>query len=91
MMRYSVVVIRGEDHGFYVTVPLLPGCFSQGETVEEALDHAREAIAGHVAALRDLDEEIPLERDVPLLLTLDVNQELARESGKRTRQASRAK
>jgi predicted RNase H-like HicB family nuclease len=91
MMRYSVVVIRGEDHGYYVTVPLLPGCFSQGETVEEALEHAREAIAGHVAALRDLDEDIPLEREVPLLVTLDVNREPAGVSGKGTRQASRAK
>ena len=41
-----------EGPGYVVRVPGLPGCFTQGETVEEALENAREAIAGHVAALR---------------------------------------
>lgn len=72
-MHYSVVVIRGQEHGYYVTVPLLPGCFSQGETVNEALRNVREAIEGHVAALADLGEEIPPEQETPQLFTLEVH------------------
>jgi predicted RNase H-like HicB family nuclease len=41
-----------EGGGYVVRVPELPGCFTQGETAEDALENAREAIAGHVAALR---------------------------------------
>ena len=36
-MEYSVVVHRAEEGGFWVEVPALPGCYSQGESVEETL------------------------------------------------------
>ncbi len=47
------------EGGYSVRVPALPGCYTQGETVKEALDNAAEAIAGHIAALQDLGEPIP--------------------------------
>jgi predicted RNase H-like HicB family nuclease len=72
-MQFSVVVIPGDEHGYYVTVPLLPGWFSQGETVAEALTNVREAIEGHVAALAGLDEEIPQQRETPQLFTVEVH------------------
>jgi predicted RNase H-like HicB family nuclease len=37
-----------EDGGFWVECPALPGCSSQGDTVEEALDMINEAIKGHL-------------------------------------------
>ena len=37
-----------EDGGFWVECPALPGCASQGDTVEEALEMIRDAIAGHL-------------------------------------------
>lgn len=37
-----------EDGGFWVECPALPGCASQGETVEEALEMIKDAIAGHL-------------------------------------------
>jgi len=47
-------------------VPALPGCFSQGETVEEALKNVREAIEAHLQALCEEGQEIPGEGEVLL-------------------------
>lgn len=49
-MRFALA-IHEEDGKFGVTVPDLPGCFSAGDSMEEALDNAREAIDGHVELL----------------------------------------
>jgi predicted RNase H-like HicB family nuclease len=52
MARYSVVFLpEPEAGGFSVLVPALPGCLTQGETIEEALANAREAIGLHLRAL----------------------------------------
>ena len=48
-----------ENPGWVVTVPALPGCVTQGDTEEEALRNAEEAISGHVAALADIGAPIP--------------------------------
>jgi predicted RNase H-like HicB family nuclease len=41
-MRYTVILEREPDGGFVATVPLLPGCVSQGDTREEALRNIQE-------------------------------------------------
>jgi predicted RNase H-like HicB family nuclease len=41
-----------EDGGYVVECPSLPGCLSQGDTIEEALSMVRDAIRGHLAILR---------------------------------------
>ena len=43
-MKFIVVLEPAEEGGFNVSVPTLDGCFTQGETEEEALANAREAI-----------------------------------------------
>ena len=55
----QVILIPDEDGGFVVEVPSLPGCYSQGETVEEALANIREAIDLHIESMRARGEEIP--------------------------------
>lgn len=53
-MRFVVVLQPDEEVGGYnVSVPALPGCFAQGETVEEGLDRAKDAIVAY------LDGETP--------------------------------
>ncbi len=42
--QFSVVLHRADEGGFWVEVPALPGCVSQGETEAEALANIREAI-----------------------------------------------
>jgi len=44
-MKYPIAIEPGDaDHAFGVAVPDLPGCFSAGDTLDEAMDNAREAI-----------------------------------------------
>lgn len=61
MLRYTVVLEPEEDEagGYAVSVPALPGCFSQGRTVDEALSHIREAITLHLGAMRRDGEPFP--------------------------------
>ena len=44
---------------WWVSVPALPGCFTQGETQAEAMERAQDAISGHLAALGDIGAPIP--------------------------------
>jgi antitoxin HicB len=48
--KFNVVIEPGEDGWFVVTVPGLPGCITQGRTIEEATDNAREAIEAYLEA-----------------------------------------
>lgn len=61
MPGYTVVLETEKDGGLVVSVPALPGCFTQGDSHDEALRNAREAIAAYVEELRARGEEIPLE------------------------------
>ena len=59
--KFTVVVERDED-GFYIaSVPLLQGCYTQGETYEEALNNIKDAIKLHIEARQILGEPIPIE------------------------------
>lgn len=59
-LRFAIDVIPEEDgKGYYVVVPALPGCFSQGKTIEMAMKNAKAAIALHVRALKKNGESIP--------------------------------
>ncbi len=60
-MEYTVMVYPAEEGGYFTRVPLLPGCGSQGETIEEALQNTREAIECHLCALREDGQEVPTE------------------------------
>lgn len=72
-MRYMVLLAWDDEAGMYVdSVPTLPGCFTQGATAELALVRAREAVAGHVAALVETGEPVPVEASPPLLTTIAI-------------------
>lgn len=58
-MRYPVVVHKDPDSDYGVTVPDLPGCFSAGETLDEALTEVVEAIEAHLEGLLLDGEPIP--------------------------------
>ena len=61
-----MIIHKAEEGGYWAEVPALPGCFSQGETVEEALKNVIEAIEAHLQALREEGQEIPGEGEVLL-------------------------
>jgi predicted RNase H-like HicB family nuclease len=51
-MKYPVVLEPSKDGGFAVHVPSLPGCHTQGETVAEALENAKDAIQTYLLTMR---------------------------------------
>jgi predicted RNase H-like HicB family nuclease len=52
-MKYRVALQRSEE-GYSVSVPGLPGCWSQGATEEEALENIRDAIREYLAVAQEL-------------------------------------
>lgn len=72
--RYTVILEWDPDGpGTVVSVPELPGCFAQAETVPVSLAPAREAISGHIAALIEIGEPVPVEETPALLTLVEVN------------------
>ena len=45
-MKFKIVVHDAEEGGYWAEVPAIPGCATQGETMEELLQNVREAIEG---------------------------------------------
>jgi predicted RNase H-like HicB family nuclease len=65
-MKYKVALHRTEE-GISVSVPALPGCWSEGDTEEEALANIQDAIREYLAALEDRLEGAELrEVEVPV-------------------------
>ena len=71
--RYSVIVLPDpNDGGYSVHVPALPGCHTQGETLEDAIANAREAITGYLEGLAADGLPIPREREGAQAVALEV-------------------
>jgi predicted RNase H-like HicB family nuclease len=58
-MKYRVLIEQDEDGVYVAEVPSLPGCISQGQTREQAIENIREAIAGYLESLAAHDEPVP--------------------------------
>jgi len=63
-MKFKVLVHRAEEGGYWAEVPAIRGCFSQGETIDELLEHTKEAIQGCLIVLNE--RQIRLEKDTEL-------------------------
>lgn len=57
VQTYAVVIHEDPEGGFWGEVPALPGCYSQGDTIEELKDNIREAIVGVLEVLREQGQE----------------------------------
>lgn len=55
-MIFNVILEPDEDGGFSVTVPALDGCFTQGETEQEAIENAKEAILCYLEGLEKVNQ-----------------------------------
>lgn len=71
-VTYTVHIDPAEEGGFWAYVPALPGCFTQGETIEQVVAMAHEAVAGFVEALAKLGKPIPIEKTHPRHSTFNV-------------------
>ncbi len=59
MYDFKVILEPDETGGYVVTCPSLPGCYSQGETIDEALENIKEAILLCIEDLEANGENIP--------------------------------
>ena len=75
MSEYQYTIILHpdtEEGGYTVTVPALPGCVTQGETLEEAIAMAKDAIRLHVETLIAYGEPVPEEHEHPQAIIINV-------------------
>ncbi|MFO7774606.1 MAG: type II toxin-antitoxin system HicB family antitoxin [Candidatus Hydrogenedentota bacterium] len=64
-LTYTIVLEPAEEGGYNVSVPALPGCFTQGDTYEEALAMAEDAITLWLETLAADGQPIPQEESEP--------------------------
>ena len=55
-MRFNIILHPAEEGGFDVSVPALDGCFTQGDTEEEAVRNAEEAIICYIEGLEKVNQ-----------------------------------
>jgi len=69
VVKYKfTVVIEKDEHGYFAYCPELQGCYTQGETYEEALENIKDAIKLHVEDRLACGEEIPQAESVSLTI-----------------------
>jgi len=74
--RYVVVLTpttEEDEVGYTVTVPALPGCVTEGDTMDEALGNAREAISLYVGSLEARGLPVPPSDEVVTSIEVDVH------------------
>lgn len=62
VLNYRILLREEEEGGFTVLVPSLPGCVTFGETIDEAIKMAKEAIELYLESLYAHNEPIPSEK-----------------------------
>ena len=74
IFNYRVLLQKEPEGGYTVIVPILPGCVTYGETIEEAKKMAKDAISLYIESLTAHNEEIPIEDDVlEAMITIETN------------------
>ena len=61
-LTYNIQIERDEDGLYVVSVPALPGCFTQGRSFDEAIKMAQDAIVGFIKVLEKRGKRVPVER-----------------------------
>ena len=59
--KYRILIEKDENDIYIASCPALQGCYSQGDTVDEALQNIKDAIQLHIEARQALGEPIPIE------------------------------
>ncbi|HID28210.1 MAG TPA: type II toxin-antitoxin system HicB family antitoxin [Methanosarcinales archaeon] len=71
-LSYRILLRKEPEGGYTVIVPSLPGCVTYGDTIEEGIEMAKEAIELYIESLKKHGEEIPTEeRTLEYTLTVD--------------------
>ncbi|MBV9690572.1 MAG: type II toxin-antitoxin system HicB family antitoxin [Ktedonobacteraceae bacterium] len=71
--QYTIILhLNAEQGGYTVTVPSLPGCVTEGDTIEEAIAMAKEAIQLYIESLLADGEPIPEEKEHTQAIVINV-------------------
>jgi len=72
VLNYRILLRKEVEGGYTVIVPSLPGCVTYGDSIEDAIEMAKEAIELYLESLKEHDEEIPTEeRTLEYTLTVE--------------------
>ncbi|MGC8544454.1 MAG: type II toxin-antitoxin system HicB family antitoxin [Athalassotoga sp.] len=63
-LNYRIFLKKEPEGGYTVIVPSLPGCVTFGNTIDESIKMAREAIELYIESLKAHDEQIPNEENI---------------------------
>jgi len=72
-LNYRILLRKEPEGGYTVIVPSLPGCITYGDTIEEAIKMAKEAIELYIESLKEHGEEIPTEETLEYTLTVETH------------------
>lgn len=70
-MRYIAFIHKDPDSAYGVSFPDMPGCISAGDTIDEAVQNAVEALSGHVRMLEADGDPVPKPRDFDAVMADD--------------------
>lgn len=62
-LSYRILLRKERERGYTVIVPSLPGCVTYGDTIDEAIEMAKETIELYIESLIEHGEEIPTEEE----------------------------
>lgn len=73
ILNYKILLKKEPEGGYTVFVPSLPGCITYGETIDESIINAKEAIELYIESLKSHGEDIPTEENI-LEYTLTISE-----------------
>jgi len=63
-MKLKVIIHKAEEGGYWAEVPALPGCVSEGDTLDETKANIREAIEGYLEVVQEDNIEVGPEDEI---------------------------
>lgn len=63
-MEFTILIHPAEEGGFWAEVPALPGCFSQGESIDNTIQNTKQAIELHLSGLLEENQQIPVDDEL---------------------------
>lgn len=72
VLKYTAIFEPADEGGYVVYVPALPGCVTEGDTLEEAMAMIKDAITGYIKSLNKHHEPIPEEKGPSLVSVIDI-------------------
>lgn len=75
LFKYTIIIASQEPRGYLVTVPELPGCYTEGDTLEESFKMASDAISSYLSVLEKENLPIPEERKT-IISTIELNRKV---------------